>query len=203
MKVIGVVGLNGSGKDELINYLHDHCGVPKLSMGDVVRDIAAKEGIPPTRDKLHDISRRYFAEYGKDYFAKRLIKKIEEKQWQVEDAERGSKAYRVVGITGIRTPTDVKTLKEHFGQDFLLVQIEVSDPAIRYERMKQRGEARDPQTYEEFRQQDKHEEEMFHISKAIQQADLTINNDGTLQAFYEQIKDAVVQSELSGHMTCD
>jgi dephospho-CoA kinase len=47
MKVIGVVGLNGSGKDELVDYLHQRCGIPVLSAGDIARDIAAEEGVYP------------------------------------------------------------------------------------------------------------------------------------------------------------
>jgi len=190
MKVIGVVGLNGSGKDELVDYLHQRYGVPVLSAGDIARDIAAEEGVYPTRANLHDISQRYIAQYGKDYFMKRLIERIEKKRW------------KAVGITGIRTPTDVRTLQEHFGEDFFLVHVEVSDPRIRYERTKQRGEARDPRTYEEFLQQDKTEEEIFQISEAIQYADITINNNGSLEAFHRKIKESVVQEILSDEVVC-
>jgi dephospho-CoA kinase len=190
MKVIGVVGLNGSGKDELVDYLHQRYGVPVLSAGDIARDIAAEEGVYPTRANLHDISQRYIAQYGKDYFMKRLIERIEKKRW------------KAVGITGIRTPTDVRTLQEHFGEDFFLVHVEVSDPRIRYERIKQRGEARDPRTYEEFLQQDKTEEAIFHISEAIQYADITISNNGSLEAFHRKIKESVVQEILSDEIVC-
>jgi dephospho-CoA kinase len=107
-----------------------------------------------------------------------------------------------VGTTGIRTPTDVRIPQDHFGEDFFLVHVEVSDPQIRYERTKQRGEARDPRTYEEFLQQDKTEEEIFHISKAIQHADITINNDGSLEAFQKKIKESVVQEILSDEVVC-
>ncbi|NUN24035.1 MAG: AAA family ATPase, partial [Candidatus Jettenia caeni] len=122
MKVIGAVGLNGSGKDELVNYLSRRYGIPVLSAGDVVRDIAQEEGIAPTRDNLHDISRRYHAQWGNDIFMRKLIGKIEECQW------------KVVGITGIRTSADAATLRNHFGQNFILVHVEVSQPSIRYER---------------------------------------------------------------------
>jgi dephospho-CoA kinase len=190
MKVIGVVGLNGSGKDELVDYLHQRYGVPVLSAGDIARDIAAEEGVYPTRANLHDISQRYIAQYGKDYFMKRLIERIEKKRW------------KAVGITGIRTPTDVRTLQDHLGEDFFLVHVEVSDPRIRYERIKQRGEARDPRTYEEFLQQDKTEEAIFHISEAIQYADITISNNGSLEAFHRKIKESVVQEILSDEIVC-
>jgi dephospho-CoA kinase len=185
MKIIGAVGFNGSGKDELVNYLHRRCGIPVLSAGDVVRDIAQKEGIPPTRDNLRDIAKRYIVRFGDDYFMKRLIKIIEENQW------------KVVGITGIRTISDVLSLKNHFGQDFILVNVEVCDPRIRYERTKRRGEARDPKTYEEFLQQDNAEEKVFKISQTMKYADMKISNDDTLEAFYGRIDESLIRQILS------
>jgi len=181
MTVIGAVGLNGSGKDTLINYLHERHGIPILSMGDIVRDIADEEHIRPTRANLHEISQRYIARYGKEYFVKRLIDEIEERQW------------RSVAITGIRTPADVRTLQEYFGQDFLLVHVRVGDPYIRFERAKGRGEARDPQRYKEFLEQDREEKEIFHIDEAVKQADITIDNDGSLGAFHRKIEKRVVE----------
>jgi len=56
MKVIGAVGQNGSGKDEVLKYLKAACGVPFFSTGDMVREIAAKEGVEATRDNLRAIS---------------------------------------------------------------------------------------------------------------------------------------------------
>ena len=52
MKVIGVIGQNGSGKDEVLKYLREKHNVPFLSTGDMVREIAAKEGKEPTRENL-------------------------------------------------------------------------------------------------------------------------------------------------------
>ena len=42
-KIVGVAGRNGSGKDEVINYLHERCGIVTISAGDIVREIAALE----------------------------------------------------------------------------------------------------------------------------------------------------------------
>jgi dephospho-CoA kinase len=187
MDVIGAVGLNGAGKDELVDYLHRRCGIPVLTVGDVPREIAEEEGVEPTRDNLREIAERYMAQYGEDFFIQRLIKRIEEKEW------------KAVGISGIRTPTDAQALREHFGQDLLLVHVEVTDPYIRYQRTKRRGKARDPDAYKEFKQQDKAEEEMFRISETIEQADLTINNDVSLETFHQRIEETIVQQELSCH----
>jgi dephospho-CoA kinase len=182
MKVIGTVGLNGSGKDEVVNYLHRRCGIPVLSMGDIVRDIAREENIEPTRPNLHEISRRYILRHGKDYFARSMIERIAQSGWDA------------VGITGIRTPSDVRAFKEHFGRDFLLIHVKVGDPRIRFERMQARGEARDPPTYGEFEQQDRTEEEIFHVSESIRYADTTVYNDSTLEILHQRIEEAIVQA---------
>jgi dephospho-CoA kinase len=186
MKVIGAVGLNGAGKDELVEYLHRRCGIPVLTMGDIPREIAEEESVEPTRENLHEISERYMAHYGEDYFIKRLIKRIEE-----EDSE-------AVGVSGIRTPTDAQVLRDRFGQDLLLVYVEVTDPYVRYQRTKRRGKARDPNAYQEFKRQDEAEEEMFRVSETIEQADVTISNDDSLETFHQQIEKTIIRQSLPG-----
>jgi len=186
MKVIGAVGLNGAGKDELVDYLHRRCGIPALTVGDIVRDIAEEEDVEPTRDNLHAISERYMAQHDRDYFMQRLINKIEEEDWEV------------VGISGIRTPTDAQALREHFGDDLLLVHVQVNNSTLRFIRTKERGKARDPRTYSDFKQQDEAEEEMFRVSGTIEQADVTIRNDDSLEAFYQRIEETIIRQALPG-----
>lgn len=64
MIVLGAVGLDGSGKDALIEYLHERHGLPMLSMGDLVRDMAARRGLRPTRSSLHEISQQAIEQHG-------------------------------------------------------------------------------------------------------------------------------------------
>ena len=139
-KVVGAVGLNGSGKDALIQYLGDRCGLTVLSLGDVARELAHLEGVTSSRDKLHEVSLKYIERYGEDFFVKVLIEEID------------GKVMEKVGVTGIRTPTDVATLRQHFGADFLLIHVKVDNPKLRFERLQQRGEARDdPQNPDQSR----------------------------------------------------
>ena len=62
-KVIGAVGLNGSGKDALIQYLGARCGLTVLSLSDVARELAHLEGVTYSRDKLHEVSQKYIDKY--------------------------------------------------------------------------------------------------------------------------------------------
>jgi len=155
-----------------------------LSMGDLVRDMAAQRGTRPTRPDLHEVSQQAIEQHGADFFAKKLIAQIEEESWDA------------VGVTGIRTPADARTFREHFGDDFILVHVQVGDPLTRFERVRGRDEARDPQSYARFLRQDQEENEMFHIQEAAEMADITINNAGSLDAFYREIEKQLVKPVL-------
>lgn len=175
MRVIGAVGQNGSGKDEVVRHLNIHHGVPLLSTGDIVRDIAAKEGIEPTRTNLQEISDRHFRQFGKGHFVRLIVDRLRQSDWAV------------AAITGIRSPEDVAILRDAFGGDFVLVHVRVSDPRQRYARMSKRGEGRDQNTCEEFAKQDQSEEELFHLQEATDLADYSLSNDGTLDDFRRAI----------------
>jgi len=140
-----------------------------------VREIAAQEGVEPTRDNLRAISERYFRKHGQGCFVKLLAERIRR--------DGGP----VVGISGIRSLKDVQILQEVFGESFVLINVSVSDPRQRYERMVKRAEERDPQQYEQFLIQDKAEEALFHITEAGAQADYTIGNDGSLADLHKAI----------------
>jgi len=175
VKVIGVVGRIGSGKDEVLKYLRVKYGVPYISTGDLVRDMAAKEGIAPTRENLDIISERCFLQKGKGCFVRMAAGEILKKGW------------KVAGISGIRAPADVNILKELFGPDFILLRIDITDPKLRFQRIRHRHEKRDTDSYEEFLVQDHSEEELFHISKTVALSDYALKNDGTLDDLHRQV----------------
>jgi dephospho-CoA kinase len=175
VKIIGVIGQNGSGKDEVLKYLRAKHNVPFLSTGDAVREIAAKEGVEQTRENLGKISDRYFREFGKGYFVRLLADRIRHSGWEI------------AGISGIRSLDDVSILKGIFGKDFVLIHVYITDPHVRYSRMTRRGSGRDPHSYNAFLRQDKAEEELFSLKKAEKRADHSISNDGTLDDLHREI----------------
>jgi dephospho-CoA kinase len=186
MKVIGVVDLNGSGKDEVVKNLNKLYGTRLISVGDLVREIAGKEGVEPTRDNLDEITRKYFTRFGQGYFLKLVVDKIRQNKWEY------------TGISGIRSPEDVMILKDAFKKDFILIHVYITDPVVRYERMQKRGSQRDNMTYDDFLKQDRVSEELFRVNEAIQMADFSISNDGDLAEMHAQIDRLVQKAKLVG-----
>jgi dephospho-CoA kinase len=178
-KIFGTIGLNGSGKDEAIKHLKKRYGIPFISVGDMVRQIAAQKCILPTRANLHNISSEYIQQFGNDYFMKLVIRKIEDNRWEK------------AGVTGIRTPEDVKVLRDYYEDCFVLFHVYVSDPYIRYERTRKRGEQRDPKTFQEFLEQDMAEERLFRIRGATKFADFSLNNEGSRDDLHHNL-DAII-----------
>jgi dephospho-CoA kinase len=179
VKVIGVVGEIGSGKDEVLKYLRAKYGVPFISTGDIVRKIAESENIEATRENLEAISLRCFHEFGKGCFIRQAAEEIFDKGW------------KIAGISGVRSPDDVEIMQGMLGKNFILIRVDISDPQIRFQRILMRNEERDPLTYNQFLEQDKNEENTFHISLTGQKADFILNNDGSVEDLHKQI-DALV-----------
>jgi dephospho-CoA kinase len=184
MIIFGSIGRIGSGKDEVIKYLNSKYNIHIMSVGDIVREMAADKGLPLTRENLHTISSERIKKYGKEYFMDLVLKRIRENQWEK------------VGVTGIRTPDDVRFLKNQARDDVVLFHIYINDPHTRYERISQRKSERDPQTYDEFLTQDCEEEKMFHISEASVMADYALDNSGSLEDLHQQIDEIMDKDRM-------
>ena len=176
--VIAAVGKNASGKDYFLEFIAKEFGVPMLSVGDVVRELADLEGLEKTRDNLHKVSKKYMSTYGDDFFPKRLIEKI-----KALDAP-------TVLVSGIRPPSDVENFKAAFGDDFFLISIVVESDRTRWERTVARNSARDHVTFDEFLLLDQHEEELFHTSKTMAMADYTFyRGDFSDEVYHQKIRE--------------
>jgi dephospho-CoA kinase len=104
--------------------------------------------------------------------------------------------WAVGGISGIRSADDVKVLKDALAGDFILVNVYVSNPKVRFERMQARHEGRDPHSYDQFLSNDKAEEKIFHIRAAAQAAAFSVSNDGTLDDLHREIDLLVSEKRL-------
>ncbi|MBD3332555.1 AAA family ATPase [candidate division GN15 bacterium] len=185
MQIIGLVGENGSGKNEVAEYLKERCNSVVVNTGDMVREIANERDLEPTRRNLHEISKQELHQHGNDYFARRAMEQIES-----ADAE-------VITVTGLRTPEDVMALREQYQDDFMLVRVDVSLPFARFERVAERDKERDPTEFKDFLKQDEWEKKLFNLERTLQKADLTISNDGKLEALREELEEKLIDPHLS------
>jgi dephospho-CoA kinase len=174
--VIAAVGKNGTGKDFFLEYLRDTCRLPMVSIGDVVRELAARDGLELTRENLHKTSQKYMGQFGQTFFPEQIVQKIR---------ASGAPVYLV---SGVRPLSDVKFLKEQFGKDFLLVDVVISSDEERYRRMLARGSDRDGGSVEKLREYDANEEAIFHTSQSEALADVVIHNDGSKEEFFAAIE---------------
>ena len=174
--VLAAVGKNRTGKDYFLEYVAKKYFLPMVSIGDIVRELAANDGLELTRENLHKTSKKYMDKYGQTFFPEQIVKKIK---------ESGSPLYLV---SGVRPLSDVKYLKESFGEDFVLVDVVITDDEVRYARMLARGSDRDGNSVEKLRDFDMGEEKLFHTSETEKLADYVIVNDGTAEEFFEAIE---------------
>lgn len=176
--IIAAVGKNASGKDYFLEFISKEFGVPMLSVGDIVRELAEEEGLEKTRDNLHMVSKKYMSTYGQDFFPRKLIEKIK------------SMNAPTVLVSGIRPPSDVVSFKEAFGDEFFLVSIVVDSDRLRWERTIARGSERDHVTFEHFLELDQHEEELFHTSVTMSMADYAFHRgDFSDEVYHEMIRE--------------
>ncbi|MCL2509253.1 MAG: AAA family ATPase [Oscillospiraceae bacterium] len=174
--VLAAVGKNGTGKDFFLEYISKKYELPMVSIGDIVRELATNDGLELSRENLHKTSQKYMGQFGQTFFPEQIVKKIR---------ESGAPVFLV---SGIRPLSDVQFLKDAFGDEFVLVDIVISDDSVRYGRMLARGSERDGNSVEKLREFDEGEEKLFQTSETEKMADFVIKNDGTAEDFYAAIE---------------
>jgi len=167
--IIGLLGTMGSGKTTASDYFVKKHGFYRVIMGDLVREVARKEGLELTRKNLQLVQKKYRKKYGEDYFINLTIEKLKRsktKKWLID---------------GIRVPEDAKVAKQN---NAFLVFIDAK-PEIRYERMQTRGrEGERKKIIKEFKEDEKREWKLLDFKKTLRYVDKKIENNKSLKDFY-------------------
>lgn len=179
MRVIGTVGLPGSGKGEAANVAAE-AGVPVVVMGDVIREECRRRGLDPSEHHGR-IAGRLREEEGEDAIAARTLPKIRE---AAAESDRD-----VVLVDGLRSPVELDRFREAFGDDFTLVAVEAPFE-VRAERLAERGRDASDLDLESLRERDERELELG-LGETLQQADVEIDNTGSLAAFRERVREVL------------
>ena len=173
MRVIGTVGLPGSGKGEAANVAAEN-DIPVVTMGDVIREECRERGLDPATHH-GEIAQALRDEEGLDAIAARSLPRIEAALSETD----------TVLVDGIRSGVEVECFEEAFDDDFTLVSIEAPFE-IRAERLGERGRDSSDADVERLRERDERELG-FGLDRAMEKADATIENAGSLESFREQV----------------
>ena len=177
MRVIGTVGLAGSGKGEFATVAEE-TGVPVVTMGDVIRGECRDRGLDPAEHHGR-VARDLRAENGPTAIAEASLPHVEA---ALEDAD-------TVLVDGIRSNDEGDVFEERFGDEFTLVSVEAPFEARR-ERLDERGRDNVGKGGESLAERDERELG-FGLGAAMDRADRTIENTGTLAAFREQVREVL------------
>ncbi len=191
MKIIGVSGTNGSGKDTIGHMLSERHNWLFISMTDMLRDELEQRGLPPAREHMRELSAQWRRESGLGI----LIDK------SVALFEKQSGKYEGLVVASLRNPGEADRIHELGGQ---VVWVD-ADPIVRYNRLQtnagsrgHRREVDDNKTYEQFLKEQ--EAEMKHsgdvatlsIGDVKKRADIFLENNGNdIEVFMDEAEKAL------------
>jgi len=174
MRVIGTVGLPGSGKGEAAAVAREE-GLPVVTMGDVIRQACRDRGLDPAEHHGR-VAQALREEDGPAAIAARSIP-------QVRDALADHDA---VLVDGLRSDVELDRFREAFGDDFLLVSVEAPFE-LRAERLLER--ARDDTDLDREALREREQRELgFGMGEAMERADVRIDNTGSLEDFQGSVR---------------
>lgn len=180
MRVIGVVGMPASGKGEFSRIAQD-AGIPVIVMGDMIRKAVREAGLEPNDTNFGATANRLRAERGMDAIAQLCVPEIRRLNAPLSL------------VDGIRGDTEVALFRKNFG-GFTLISIE-SPFEKRLERIAARARSDDFTNADALKNRDQRELG-WGLGKALEQADIRIRNEGTLEEFERDVKH--ILEELRG-----
>ena len=172
--IIGLTGTMGAGKSEVVKYLKSK-DFEHYVYSDILKEIAKQRNLEPTRKNLRELGTLIKKETkNMGILSINLLKKI--------------KTDKAV-VDGIRNADEIRELRKE--KNVYIIGI-TAQQRPRYQRLKKRKRAGDPNTFEEFKKADNLENrgktKGQNINKCLKMADFTINNNATLEQLKENIE---------------
>lgn len=175
--IVGLTGPNAAGKGEAALHLRT-LGFTLHSLSDVVREEAARLGLPPEREHLIRIGNELRKQGGPGVLAERLLPRIGRRDV----------------IDSIRNPAEVAVLRRLEG--FVLLGVGASEE-LRFRRSLARGRPGDPKTLEEFRSRERQENvpdpDRQQLDATFRLADRVVRNDDGLDGLRLAIERLVAE----------
>jgi dephospho-CoA kinase len=178
-KLVAVVGLPGSGKTELINYIKKKYKFPNVYLGQITFDRLKEEGleINPQNEKM--IREKLRKEHGMASHAILSLTKIEKLMGTT----------RVLLLESMYSWEEYITFKEKYSQNFITLAVNAC-PDTREKRLKNRA-VRPLKNSQEFLDRDYSQIENLNQAGPIVRADYTIINEDSLEVLHENIEKAL------------
>lgn len=129
MRIIGLIGLPGSGKGEASRTARE-CGLEVLVMGDVIRDEAKRLGLKPTDKNLGAVATALRRDEGPNAIAMRILLRAK------------ATGEEIVVVDGLRSQEEAECFKAN-AEEFQLVEI-CAPASARLRWLESRGRPDDP-----------------------------------------------------------
>lgn len=186
MKIIGISGTNGSGKDTIGHMLAERHGYQFVSVTDLLRDEARKRSKPVEREVLRTISAEWRREGGLGVLVDKAIALF----------NKNPDAYNGLVMASMRNPGEADRIHELNG---IIVWTD-ADPLVRYNRIQTNAASRgrvaeDTKTFEMFIDEEAAEmsssgdSATLDMSAVKERADVFLNNDdNNIEAFKDYVE---------------
>lgn len=176
MKIIGITGPQSAWKGAVVDYLVQHCGYAYFSVSGYLTEQLKAQGQEVNRDTMRLLANQLRSEFWPSYIVEQLYQQAH---------EAGKDAI----IESLRAIGEVASLKKK--SDFLLLSVE-ADQRLRYGRALLRNSEKDQVSWEKFQEQEALEANnqdpaMQNVPACQALADIHLDNNGSLEALYEQI----------------
>src|SRR3990167_3600602 len=187
MKIIGIGGTNGSGKDTVGHMLVERYSWLFVSVSDFLREEARRRNLPIERQHLSSISAELRRKHGHGVLTERAAKLF----------KKTAGKHNGLVVIPMRHPGEAAKVKE-LGGKIVLVD---ADPKVRYKRIAGRGRSsEDKKTYKQFLAEEKAEmhhsgdEATLSMSKVKEVTDIFLENNGSdIEAFKDKAEKALAK----------
>ncbi len=180
MIIIGITGHIGAGKGTVVDYLTKTKGLKHYSARAFIIKEIEKRGMPVDRTSMNIVSND--------------LRQIHSPSYIIESMYHEAKKHgEDCIIEAIRTPGEVDALRK-IGHFYLFAV--TADLPLRYDRIVLRGNETDHISFDTFAEQDAREAASTdphkqNVSGCIKEADVVLNNNGTMETLHEEIEEAM------------
>lgn len=180
MRLIGLSGTNGAGKDTVGQLLAEQHNFLFISMTDMLREEALNRNLDTSREVLRTISAEWRRESGLGVLIDKSVAYYEKLG--------GDSKYAGLVVASLRNPGENDRVHELGGE---VIWID-ADPQVRFDRLKGRMRADDPASFEQFVASEQAEmqrtgdEATLSMSEVKAKADKIFQNDQNNETLLKQ-----------------